>query len=90
MKPINLTDLRIDNLIMFFSAVDEKWIVARITAIGLNYITLKALEGEMAGWTWNENLARIQDPEHYRTYIPEPPKRKFRPLRNLLKRLGWI
>jgi len=89
MNAINIQQLKRDDLITFYSAEEQKWLVAQITDIGLNYVHLHALEGNITGFRWTENLRNIKDPEHYRMCIPKPPKRKSRFIK-FLKKLRWI
>ena len=89
MEPINVRELQVDSLLMFYSAEEEKWLLCQVADIGLNYLTLRGAEGSMSGWTWTEGIRNIQDPDHYRQYIPKPPKRLSR-FHKLLKRLRWI
>ena len=81
---INLQTLKIDDIFTFHSAEEQNWMLCRVKSLGVNFITLEALEGTTIGWIWNENIQNIQDPELYRPYIPKPPKRKrFRLIKHL-------
>ena len=86
METINIKKLKRDDLVSFYSAADLKWLPAQIIDKGLNYFQLQALSGEIVGFKWTVDIAHIQDPELYRMYIPEPPKRK-RKLFGFIKRL---
>ena len=89
METLKIQKLRRDDLVAFYSAEELKWLPAQVIDKGLNYFQLQALAGEITGFKWTVDIAHIQDPELYRVYIPEPPKRKrklFGFIRNLLKR----
>ena len=89
MEAINIRQLKLHDLISFYSAEEEAWLTCQITQLGLNFVHLHALEGNITGFRWTENLRTIQDPEHYRVHIPEPPKRKrkwFTVIRNFFRR----
>ena len=89
MKTLNIQTLRPDDLVSFYSAADLKWLPAQIVSMGLNYVKLQALAGEIEGFSWTVSIQDIKNPELYRVYIPEPPKRKrklFGFIRNLFKK----
>ena len=88
-EQINIQELQIDSLISHYDPESRLWRPIRICVIGLNYLTLMGIEGGIKGWTWNEDIRTIQDTNHYRPYIPEPPKRKrkwFGFIKRLLKK----
>ena len=74
--PINIQRIHKDTIITFYCAEETKWVQAQITLLGLNFVKLTALEGNLEGFKWSASMTEIQDPDFYRPYIPEPPKRK--------------
>ena len=74
MRPINVQELKVQDPLMYYSDEAQKWVLCVVVSIGLNYITVGGTEGALNGFTWNEDLSIIQDTNHFRQYIPEPPK----------------
>ena len=85
--PINIQRIHKDDIITFYCAEETKWIQAQITLLGLNFVKLTALEGNLEGFKWSASMTEIQDPDFYRPYIPEPPKRKKK-LFGFIKRIA--
>ena len=88
MNAINIREIKQDDLILFYSAEELKWLRCQITQKGLNFVHVKALEGNIEGFFWTENLKHLQDPDHYRVFIPptpKPPKKRSKLVRLLSK-----
>ncbi len=76
MEPIKLKELKINQILNYYSPQEEKWAQVRIIDLGLNYVALIGMEGELKGISWKENISNLKNLALYRTYeppIPEPP-----------------
>ena len=54
MNAINIQEIKQDDLILFYSAEELKWLKCQITQIGLNFVHVKALEGNIEGFFWTK------------------------------------
>jgi len=77
MEQIKINEIEVDHPIQYFDHKDQKWYLAEIILIGINFVHILGVTGSLADTKWTENYTNLADPDFYLTYqeIPEPPQK---------------
>jgi len=55
--------------ILYYDHTALKWSPARVMHVGTNVVQMVALEGDLDGVVWCEDIARLSDPDNYLRYL---------------------